>query len=247
MKLLRFDMSEYQERHSVAKLIGAPPGYVGYEDGSMAGGLLISEVEKHPHSIILFDEIEKAHPDVYNVLLQVMDDGVATGSNGKKADCRNTIVIMTSNLGAEANERSNIGFTTVLDRTDADDKEVKDFFKPEFRNRLDAIVKFKSLDTLSIKKVVNKFMQELNELLSSKQLKVRCSESCIDALITKGYDKKMGARPLARVIDNEIKTPLSRKLLFEVVKPNSIITIDYIDSKFAFEIESSKVKVLDAQ
>ena len=159
----------------------------------------------------------------------------------------NTIVIMTSNLGAEANEHSNMGFTTVLDRTDADDKEVKDFFKPEFRNRLDAIVKFKSLDTLSIKKVVNKFVQELNELLSSKQLKVRCSESCIDALITKGYDKKMGARPLARVIDNEIKTPLSRKLLFEVVKPNSIITIDYIDSKFAFEIESSKVKVLDAQ
>ena len=242
MKLLKFDMSEYQEKHSIAKLIGAPPGYVGYEDGNLGGGLLISEIEKNPNSIILFDEVEKAHPDVYNVLLQIMDEGTVTSSNGKKADCRNTIVIMTSNLGAEANERSNIGFTVDLSRTDADDKEVKEFFKPEFRNRLDAIVKFRSLDTLSIKKVANKFIQELNELLTTKQIRVRCSESCIDQLVKLGYDKKMGARPMARTIDNEIKVPLSRKILFEKLKPDTVINIDY-DTGFKFELVPATVKV----
>ena len=242
MKILKFDMSEYQERHSIAKLIGAPPGYVGYEDANLSGGLLVGQVEKNPNAIILFDEVEKAHPDIFNVLLQIMDEGTVTSSNGKRADCRNTIVIMTSNLGAEANERSNMGFTVGLDRTDADDKEVQEFFKPEFRNRLDAVVKFKPLDTLSIKKVVNKFIQEVNELLQGKQLRVRCSERCIDMLVEKGYDKKMGARPMSRIIDNEIKAPLSKKFLFENIKPNTIINIDYT-TEFTFAFEPANIKV----
>ena len=241
MKLIKFDMSEYQEKHSIAKLIGAPPGYVGYDDGNLGGGLLISEVEKNPNSIILFDEVEKAHPDVYNVLLQIMDEGTISSSNGKKADCRNTVVIMTSNLGAVANERSNMGFTVALGKTDEDEKEVKEFFKPEFRNRLDAIVKFHALDTLSIKKVANKFIQDLNELLVPKQLRVRCTERCIDELVKRGYDKKMGARPMSRVIDNEIKVPLSRKVLFEKIKPDTVINIDF-DLEFKFELKSVKAK-----
>ena len=146
MKLIRYDMSEYQERHAVAKLIGAPPGYVGYDDGNLGGGLLISDIEKNPNSVILFDEVEKAHPDVSNILLSMMDEGVVTSSNGKKADCRNSIIVLTSNLGAAENERNTIGFSTELSKSGEDDIAVKDFFKPEFRNRLDSVVKFNSLD-----------------------------------------------------------------------------------------------------
>jgi ATP-dependent Clp protease ATP-binding subunit ClpA len=239
MRLLKFDMSEYQEKHSIAKLIGAPPGYVGYEDGNLGGGLLVSEIEKNPHSIVLFDEVEKAHPDVYNVLLQIMDEGIVTSSNGKKADCRNTIIIMTSNLGAEASERNNLGFTAQLENTDSYDKEVKSFFKPEFRNRLDAVIRFNSLNRLDIKRVVNKFVQDLNDLLSARNLKVRCTERCIDALADKGYDKKMGARPLARTIDTEIKIPLSKKMLFGDFKSNGIIAIDFCDG-FVFNYETQE-------
>jgi ATP-dependent Clp protease ATP-binding subunit ClpA len=158
MKLLRYDMSEYQEKHSVAKLIGAPPGYVGYDDGNLGGGLLISDIEKNPNAVILFDEVEKAHPDVTNILLTMMDEGVVTSSNGKKADCRNCVIILTSNLGAADNERNNIGFGRSLERTGEDDKAMKEFFKPEFRNRLDAICKFNKLDHLSMKKIVVKFI-----------------------------------------------------------------------------------------
>ena len=226
MKLVKYDMSEYQEKHSIAKLIGAPPGYVGYEDGNLGGGLLISDIEKNPYSIILFDEIEKAHPDVYNILLQLMDEGIVTSSNGKKADCRNCIVILTSNLGADATEKNAIGFGS-LEKTGVHEEEMKIFFKPEFRNRLDAVIKFNPLDPLSIKKVVNKFIFELNDLLSQRGLKVRCTEGCIEALADKGYDKKMGARPLARIINDEIKTPLSKKILFEKIPAESIIKVDY--------------------
>jgi ATP-dependent Clp protease ATP-binding subunit ClpA len=155
MKLLRYDMSEYQERHTVAKLIGAPPGYVGYDDGNLGGGLLISDIEKNPNCIILMDEIEKAHPDVSNILLQMMDEGSVTSSNGKKADCRNAIIVLTSNLGAADNEKNTIGFTTALEKNGEDDRAVKDFFKPEFRNRLDGVVKFNKLDQLSMRKIVN--------------------------------------------------------------------------------------------
>jgi len=235
MKLLKFDMSEYQEKHSIAKLIGAPPGYVGYDDGNLGGGLLISEVEKNPYSVILFDEIEKAHSDVYNVLLQVMDEGTVTSSNGKKADCRNCLIVMTSNLGAEASERNAIGFGE-LEKTDVYESELKTFFKPEFRNRLDAIIKFDQLDELSIKKVVNKFINELNELLLQRNLKVRCTETAIQTLADKGYDKKMGARPLNRTIDKLIKTPLSKKILFEKIPAKSIILVDFKDDEFTFEI-----------
>lgn len=234
MKLIRYDMSEYQERHAIAKLIGAPPGYVGYEDGNLGGGLLVSDIEKNPHSIILFDEIEKAHPDVSNVLLQLMDEGTVTSSNGKKVSARNTIVILTSNLGATESEKNTIGFGD-LTRKGEDDKAVKEFFKPEFRNRLDGVVKFKSLDMQYVKRIVNKFISELNEMLSQKNIKLRCSEKCIDALATKGYDKKMGARPLARTIDSEIKVPLSKKILFEKIPGNSIIEVDYTD-KFLFNV-----------
>lgn len=235
MKLLRYDMSEYQEKHTVAKLIGAPPGYVGYEDGNLGGGLLISDIEKSPNCIILFDEIEKAHPDVSNVLLQLMDEGFVTSSNGKKADARNAIIIMTSNLGAAANERNTIGFGRDLQKSGEDDKAVKDFFKPEFRNRIDAICKFNKLDELSIKKIVAKFINEVNELLAEKTIKIRLTENATDHLAKVGYDPKMGARPLARKINDLIKVPLSKKIIFEHIPGNTSITVDWNGTEFTFD------------
>ena len=237
MKLLRYDMSEYQEKHSIAKLIGAPPGYVGYDDGNLGGGLLISDIEKNPNCIVLFDEVEKAHPDVSNILLTMMDEGVITSSNGKKADCRNAIIIMTSNLGAADNERNNIGFGVELERSGEDDKAVKEFFKPEFRNRLDAICKFNKLDSMSMRHIVSKFVNELNELMSEKHLRVQLTEAVIDHLIEQGFDAKMGARPLGRKINELIKVPLSKKILFERVAGNSVIHVDYQDNKVTFEIQ----------
>jgi ATP-dependent Clp protease ATP-binding subunit ClpA len=236
MKLLRYDMSEYQEKHTVAKLIGAPPGYVGYDDSNLGGGMLISDIEKNPNCIILFDEVEKAHPDVTNILLALMDEGTITSSNGKKADARNAIVILTSNLGAAANERNNIGFGQDLTKTTEDDKAVKEFFKPEFRNRLDGICKFNKLDTLSIKKIVGKFISEVNELLSEKSIRIRLTESAVDHLATVGYDTKMGARPLARRINELIKVPLSKKILFENVPVNTVIEVNWIEDQFEFNV-----------
>jgi ATP-dependent Clp protease ATP-binding subunit ClpA len=236
MKLLRFDMSEYQEKHSVAKLIGAPPGYVGYDDANLGGGLLISSIEKNPNSIVLFDEIEKAHPDVSNVLLQFMDEGYVTSSNGKRADARNCMLIMTSNLGAQDNERNTIGFSTSLERTGEDDRAVKDFFKPEFRNRIDAVCKFSQLDKISMRKIVGKFLNELNDLLSDKRIKIRFSEATVDLLVEKGFDRKMGARPLSRTINDLIKVPISKKILFEGVGNNSTITVNVVDQQLTFEV-----------
>lgn len=230
MKLLRYDMSEYQEKHAVAKLIGAPPGYVGYDDSNLGGGLLISDIEKNPNCVILFDEVEKAHPDIMNILLQLMDEGTITSSNGKKADARNAVVLLTSNLGAADNERNTIGFSTDLQKTGEDDRAVKEFFKPEFRNRLDAVCKFAKLDEVSIKKIVAKNINELNELLSERAVRVRLTEAAVEELARVGYDSKMGARPLARKINDLIKVPLSKKILFEQVNPNSVIEIDYQDS-----------------
>ena len=238
MKLLRYDMSEYQERHSIAKLIGAPPGYVGYDDGNLGGGLLISEIEKNPNCIILFDEIEKAHPDVSNILLSLMDEGIVTSSNGKKADCRNSVVILTSNLGSADNERNSIGFGRSLERSGEDDKAVKDFFKPEFRNRLDAVIKFNKLDQISIRKIVEKFIIEMNDLLSDKQIKILLSSAATDYIISQGYDNKMGARPLARKINELIKVPLSKRILFENIKACTI-KVDYTD-KIEFDIKDSE-------
>ena len=236
MKLLRYDMSEFQEKHAAAKLIGAPPGYVGYDDSNLGGGLLISDVEKNPNCVILFDEVEKAHPDVMNILLQLMDEGTITSSNGKKADARNAIIILTSNLGASANEQNNIGFGRDLAKSGEDDKAVKDFFKPEFRNRLDGICKFNKLDAVSIKKIVAKFINEVNDLLSEKSLKLRLTEGAVDHLVEVGYDSKMGARPLGRKINDLIKVPLSKKILFGNVPANSIVEVDWIQETFEFNI-----------
>jgi ATP-dependent Clp protease ATP-binding subunit ClpA len=237
MKLLRYDMSEYQEKHTVAKLIGAPPGYVGYDDGAMAGGKLISDIEKNPNAVILFDEVEKAHPDVSNILLTMMDEGMVTGSNGKQADCRNCIIVLTSNLGAAANERNNIGFGRELQKSDEDDKAVKNFFKPEFRNRLDGIIKFNTLDRLSMRKIVAKNIAELNELMLDKMLKIRVTEATVDHLIQEGFDAKMGARPVKRKISDLIKTPLSRKILFENIGANSLIVVDCVDNRITFSVQ----------
>jgi len=213
VELLRFDMSEYQEKHSISKLIGSPPGYVGYEDTTMGGGMFINEVEKHPHAVVLFDEVEKAHRDVTNMLLQVMDYGNVTGSNGKKADCRNITLIMTSNLGAEEMERESIGFGP-SERTGEDDNAMKKFFPPEFRNRLDAVVKFTKLEKETMKSIVKKFLLELNAMTVEKNVEVNANDEAIEFLIKKGFNEKLGARPLQRVIDEEIKKPLSRMILF---------------------------------
>jgi ATP-dependent Clp protease ATP-binding subunit ClpA len=242
MKLLRYDMSEYQEKHSVSKLIGAPPGYVGFDDGNLGGGLLISDIEKNPNCIILFDEVEKAHPDIMNLLLSLMDEGTITSSNGKKADARNAIVILTSNLGAADNERNQIGFGRSLERTGEDDKAVKEFFKPEFRNRLDGVCKFNKLDTLSIKKIVVKFMNEVNELLSEKSIKVHLTEAAVDHLAIVGYDAKLGARPLARKINELIKVPLSKKILFENIPAETVIDIDYVN-EFTFTAQERHTNI----
>jgi len=235
MKLLRYDMSEYQEKHTVATLIGAPPGYVGFTDGNVGGGKLISDLTKNPFSIVLFDEIEKAHPDVSNILLQMMDNASISSSNGKMVNLKNCIIILTSNLGAQDNERNTIGFSTDLERTGEEDRAVKDFFRPEFRNRLDAIVKFKPLDTLSIRKIVLKFINQLNTTLSNKHIRVHVSEAVIDRLIAKGYDRKMGARPLSRTIDEQIRVPLSKRILFENLEHSSI-DVDVVDGEINFDI-----------
>ena len=244
MKLLRYDMSEYQEKHSVAKLIGAPPGYVGYDDGNLGGGLLISDIEKNPNAIVLFDEVEKAHPDVTNILLTMMDEGTVTSSNGKKADCRNCVIILTSNLGAADNERNNIGFGRSLERTGEDDRAMKEFFKPEFRNRLDAICKFNKLDHLSMKKIVVKFINEMNELLSDKNMRVRLTEAAIEHIVEQGFDNKMGARPVARKINELIKVPLSKKILFENIPNGSTIVVDHVDSEMTFDVQLTQMAVL---
>jgi ATP-dependent Clp protease ATP-binding subunit ClpA len=232
MPLVRFDMSEYQEKHSVAKLIGAPPGYVGYEDNA---GQLITKLQETPNCILLLDEIEKAHSDVTNVLLQFMDNGFITGSNGKQADGRNTILIMTSNLGARDNENNTIGFGD-LAKDGEDDKAVKKFFAPEFRNRLDATIKFTSLTPEIVCQIVVKFINELNVQLKDKNIEIVASSEAVQWLADKGYDRKMGARPLSRIIDNKIKSPLSRRVLFGDLKDGGVITITVVNDDLGFVI-----------
>jgi len=225
MKLLKYDMSEYQERHTVSSLIGAPPGYVGFEDGNVGGGKLISDLSKNPFAIILFDEIEKAHPDVINIMLQLLDEGRITSSNGKTVDCKNTIVIMTSNLGARDNENNNIGFGKVLEKSGEEDRAMKDFFKPELRNRIDLVCKFNKLDTLAIKKVVIKFVDELKASLGDRKIRLNLTEPAVELLARLGYDNKMGARPLSRKIDELLRVPLSRRILFDGLR-DCAITVD---------------------
>ena len=216
MKLLRYDMSEYQEKHSIARLIGAPPGYVGYEDGNLGGGLLIKDIERNPNSIILFDEIEKAHPDVSNVLLQLMDEGTITSSNGKQADARNTMVIMTTNLGAEMAEREPIGFNR--NKREGDQEAAyKQFFRPEFRNRVDEVLQFSSLNDVTKRKIVIKFVNELKDQLRSKGFIIDVDEPSIDTLVNAGFDDKMGARPVARAIDKYLRTPIAKSIMVDKV------------------------------
>ena len=213
MELIRFDMSEYQERHTVAKLIGAPPGYVGYGEGGQGSGLLINKLEEHPNCILLLDEIEKAHPDVSNVLLQIMDNGMVSSSDGKSVSARNAIVILTSNLGARDAEKNLIGFGQGKNES-ASTEAVNSFFAPEFRNRLDAVVQFKKLDKKLMQRVTHKFLGELDDMLSPRNIVLEYDQDVIDWLTNKGFTETMGARPMARVINEKIKKPLAKQILF---------------------------------
>jgi ATP-dependent Clp protease ATP-binding subunit ClpA len=244
MPLLKYDMSEYQEKHSVAALIGAPPGYVGYGEGNLGGGKLINDLSKNPYAIMLFDEVEKAHPDVYNLFLQLLDEGKITGTNGKTVNAKNTIIIMTSNLGAADSEKNNIGFGS-HSKAGEDDKAFKEFFKPELRNRIDQVVKFKKLDDLSIKKVVVKFANDLKKsLLTQHELTLNLSEEVVEHLAKSGYDDKMGARPLARKIDELIRVPLSKRILFERLKSATINAV-MVDDKIEFEVTKNVLTVAE--
>jgi ATP-dependent Clp protease ATP-binding subunit ClpA len=238
VNLVRFDMSEYQEKHSVAKLIGSPPGYVGHDETS---GLLIEKLQENPGCVLLLDEIEKAHPDVSQILLQIMDNGVITGSNGKEANARNSIVILTTNLGAQDAEKNLIGFNDVQEK-EYEDTELKKFFAPEFRNRLDAVVTFAKLSKEIMIKIVGKFLVELKDLIKDKNIKLDITDEAIDYLVDKGFDKKMGARPLQRVIDNEIKRPLSRAMLFGGLKDGGKALIDIVDDEIKLIVKETSVE-----
>jgi ATP-dependent Clp protease ATP-binding subunit ClpA len=235
IKFHRFDMSEYMERHSVARLIGAPPGYVGYDQG----GQLTDAIDQNPHAVVLLDEIEKAHPDVFNILLQVMDYGKVTDSNGKTVDCRNIVLIMTSNAGAAEMEKAPIGFNRDA-RTDEDSEAVKRLFTPEFRNRLDAVVQFTHLSPDTIGHVVDKFILKLEEQLADKNVTFALSPEARKWLGGKGYDRAMGARPLARVIDTEIKAKLVDELLFGKLVKGGEVQIDIKDDKPVFTIMGNR-------
>ena len=244
MPLLKYDMSEYQERHSVSGLIGAPPGYVGFDDGNIGGGKLISDISKNTFAVILFDEIEKAHPDVSNILLQMLDEGVLTSSGGKKVNVKNCIIIMTSNLGARDSESNAIGFGS-QEKTGEEDRAMKEFFKPEMRNRIDQVCKFVKLDTLAVKKIVIKFVDELKTSLESKHIRLIMTEPLVDYLAEKGYDNKMGARPLSRKIDQLIRVPLSKKILFDRLS-DCDITATLAGDQVEFETQPHVTPVVDA-
>ena len=233
-KLVKFDMSEYQERHSVSKLIGAPPGYVGHAEGKMGQGQLLSEVEENPNCVLLLDEVEKAAPEVLQVLLQVMDDGNLTGSTGKKVDFTNVVLLMTSNLGAASSETLKIGFGDQVKSKEIE-KAVEKFFTPEFRNRLDGVVKFNKLDPDLMLMIVDRLVKETNELLNENEtgIKLLVTDVAKKQLSEKGYQPTMGARPLKRVFEEQIKKPLSKKILFEDLK-NITITIDFNEDNDEF-------------
>jgi len=250
LRLIRYDMSEYQERHTVSSLIGAPPGYVGFQDGNVGGGKLISDISKNPHAVLLFDEIEKAHPDVVNIFLQLLDEGHITSNNGKTVDCRHTIVIMTSNLGAQDNERNTIGFSTDLARTGMEEQAMRDFFRPELRNRIDQVCRFQRLDRLAIKKIVAKFTDQLRHALRDRDIRITFTEAAVDLLADRGYDPRMGARPLGRKIDELVRVPLSRRILFERLR-NQDVVVDVRDGEICVDVllsrdESAPLPTVDA-
>jgi ATP-dependent Clp protease ATP-binding subunit ClpA len=245
VKLLRFDMSEYQEKHSISKLIGSPPGYVGFEENA---GLLITQIQENPNAVLLFDEVEKSHPDVTTVLLQMMDNGFITGSNGKRADCRQLVLILTTNAGAQAAEKNVIGFGA--QEQDYSDKDLKKFFTPEFRNRLDGIITFNKLGKETMAKVVIKFIDELRNQVKEKGIRIKIDKEATNWLIDRGFDSKMGARPLQRVIDKEIKRDLAKMMLFGDLKNGGWLTITVDNDKLVLLSKpkvSSKVPLLSVE
>jgi len=241
VELIRFDMSEYMERHTVSRLIGAPPGYVGFDQG----GLLTEAVNKHPHAVLLLDEIEKAHPDVYNLLLQVMDHGTLTDNNGRKADFRNVILIMTTNAGSEQISRRSMGFTQ-QDHVSDSIEVIKKTFTPEFRNRLDGIIQFKSLDAGTIGHVVDKFIAELEGQLEEKNVTVEIDQDARVWLAEHGFDPQMGARPMTRVIQEHIKKPLAGELLFGKLSRGGHVVITIKDGKLAFDFQANEEPIAHA-
>ena len=242
VELIRFDMSEYMEKHAISRLIGAPPGYVGFDQG----GLLTDGIDQHPHSVLLLDEIEKAHPDVFNILLQIMDHGKLTDHNGRKVDFRNTILIMTSNAGASDMAKSAIGFGR--DKREGEDTvAIERIFSPEFRNRLDAVISFASLGRKIITKVVEKFVLQLEAQLMDRNVTFELSQKAAEWLGEKGYDEKMGARPLARVIQEEIKKPLADELLFGKLAKGGIVKVDLKDNVISLEIMEPEVTRISAR
>ena len=238
IELIRFDMSEYMERHTVSRLIGAPPGYVGFDQG----GLLTEAIVKSPHCVLLLDEIEKAHPDIFNILLQVMDAGVLTDNNGRKSDFRNVILIMTTNIGAELLSKRNIGFSKTTNESDAMNSLNK-LFSPEFRNRLDETIQFNYLDKNVILSIVDKFLTKLQAQLDKKNVEINVSSKVINWIADNGYDKEMGARPMERFISQNIKKPLVDKLLFGSLKGGGLIKLDIQKGKLKFIDSKTKVKV----
>ena len=228
--LIRMDMSEYMEKHSVSRLIGAPPGYVGYEQG----GLLTDSVNQNPHSIVLLDEIEKAHPDIFNILLQIMDHGVLTDSNGRKIDFRNILLIMTTNAGAEQMSRSSMGFTN-QDHTKDSIYELEKIFSPEFRNRLDSVIEFSALDRYSINRVIDKLIIELEQKLEKDQITINLNKKAKSWIAEKGYDNKMGARPLSRIINKYIKKPLANELLYDRLKKGETVEVSVKKDKVTID------------
>ncbi|MFM1565448.1 MAG: ATP-dependent Clp protease ATP-binding subunit ClpA [SAR86 cluster bacterium] len=235
IEFIRFDMSEYMERHTVSRLIGAPPGYVGYDQG----GLLTESVAKHPHSVILLDEMEKAHPEVFNILLQVMDHGTLTDNNGRKADFRNVVLVMTTNAGAHDMSRASMGFN-VQDHTSDGAEIIKKTFSPEFRNRLDAIIPFNPLSIEVIKTVVDKFLVELQAQLDEKKVQLEVSEKARDWIADKGYDKTMGARPMQRLIQENIKKPLAEELLFgQFSSKGGVVYVDQKEDGLSLKFKES--------
>lgn len=236
IELVRFDMSEYMERHTVSRLIGAPPGYVGFDQG----GLLTEAVTKSPHCVLLLDEIEKAHPDVYNILLQVMDNGTLTDNNGRQADFRNVILVMTTNAGAEDQSRRSIGFAEQDHSTDGMEA-IRKTFSPEFRNRLDAVIQFESLDMDVIRGVVDKFLTQLQAQLDDKRVMLHVDDKAVDWLAVNGYDEKMGARPMGRLIQEEIKKPLAEQVLFgDLSVKGGTVNVSVKDDALTFAYEAAK-------
>jgi ATP-dependent Clp protease ATP-binding subunit ClpA len=233
IEFIRFDMSEYQEKHSVSRLIGAPPGYVGYD----RGGLLTDAVNKTPHAVLLLDEVEKAHPDVFSVLLQVMDHGTLTDNNGRPSDFRHTILIMTSNVGAQEMQRTRLGFGNTDVATGEEDKAYKNLFSPEFRNRLDARVHFKPLAPEVMERIVEKFVGELTTQLTERKVRIELTPAARAYLADEGYDSKMGARPLARVLDQQIKRKLSDAILFGDLQEGGRAIVHYLDGEITFELK----------